>query len=72
MDGATPLFIASQNGHVELVRTLVDLGAAVDQAKVGVVGMCLVVGANDWVLFVRFDAAGGCDARYEALYAVRW
>ena len=33
--GASPLFIASQNGHVEAVRALVELGAAVNQAKVG-------------------------------------
>ncbi len=34
-NGATPLFIASQNGHVEAVRALVELGAAVNQAMVG-------------------------------------
>ena len=33
--GATPLYIASQKGHVEAVRDLVALGAAVNQAKVG-------------------------------------
>ena len=33
--GATPLFIASQEGHVGAVRALVELGAAVNQAKVG-------------------------------------
>ncbi len=34
-DGATPLYIASFNGHVEAVRALVELGAAVNQATVG-------------------------------------
>ncbi len=33
-DGATPLFIASQNGHVECVRALLEKGAAVIQAMV--------------------------------------
>jgi ankyrin repeat protein len=32
--GATPLFMASLNGHVEVVRALVEAGASVNQAKV--------------------------------------
>ena len=39
----TPLHIASANGHVETVRALVELGAAVNQAKVGLVDMSLCV-----------------------------
>jgi hypothetical protein len=35
MDGTSPLYAASQNGHVEAVRALVELGAAVSQADVG-------------------------------------
>ena len=34
-DGWTPLHIASQNGHVECVRALLDRGAAINQATVG-------------------------------------
>ncbi len=30
----TPLYVASQNGHVEAVRALLGAGAAVNQAKV--------------------------------------
>ena len=30
-DGATPLFIAAQEGHVEVVRFLVESGANKDQ-----------------------------------------
>ena len=31
-DGATPLFIASQNGHVDVVRVLVEQGADINKA----------------------------------------
>ena len=34
-DGATPLLIASQSGHLECVRALLDGGAAINQAMVG-------------------------------------
>jgi hypothetical protein len=33
--GATPLYIANKNGHVECVRALLDGGAAINQATVG-------------------------------------
>jgi hypothetical protein len=33
-DGRTPLFVASQNGHVQVVRALLGAGAAVNQATV--------------------------------------
>ncbi len=33
-DGRTPLYAASLNGHVEVVRALVGAGAAVNQAAV--------------------------------------
>lgn len=32
--GFTPLFVASQHGHIEVVRALVGAGAAVNQANV--------------------------------------
>ena len=32
-DGATPLYTASQKGHVEVVKLLCDAGAAKDQAR---------------------------------------
>ena len=35
-DGATPLYIASQSGHAEVVKALVMAGAAVNQAWVRV------------------------------------
>ncbi len=33
--GFTPLYIASQSGHVECVHALLDRGAAINQATVG-------------------------------------
>ena len=32
-DGATPLFIASQNGHVDVVSVLLEQGADIDKAR---------------------------------------
>jgi hypothetical protein len=33
-DGCTPLLVASQNGHMDVMRALVGAGAAVNQARV--------------------------------------
>jgi ankyrin repeat protein len=33
-DGETPLYIAAESGYVEIVRTLVRAGVAVNKAKV--------------------------------------
>ena len=48
-DGATPLYAASQEGHVEVVRLLVGSGSAVNQARVREDwGWCWCLGA--WVI----------------------
>jgi ankyrin repeat protein len=48
-DGLTPLYAASENGHVEVVRALVGAGAAVNQADV----------RDDWGCFWCSSARGG-------------
>jgi hypothetical protein len=51
-DGWTPLCIASQNGHDEVVRALVGAGAAVNQATVREDwGGCLCYGVGGWLVF---------------------
>ena len=47
--GFTPLYIASETGHVECVRTLLGGGAAINQAMVG----CASSKARDWGLRAR-------------------
>ena len=32
-DGCSPLYIASLNGHVDVVKTLLEAGASINQAK---------------------------------------
>jgi hypothetical protein len=48
-DGATPLLIASEKGHVDCVHALLDMGAAINQAMVG------STSSIAW-----HDIAGGC------------
>ena len=49
-EGVTPLYIASQNGNLECVRSLLGGGAAIDQAMVG----CTSPVAQDcWGGYVR-------------------
>ena len=51
-DATTPLYIASHNGHVEVVRALVGAGAAVDQAAVREdLGGCWCLGVRWWLVF---------------------
>ena len=45
-DGATPLFMAAQGGHVEIVRFLMDGGADVDKARTDDGVMPLIMAAQ--------------------------
>jgi hypothetical protein len=61
-DGATPLYIASRNGHVEVVRALVGAGAAVNQAKV----------CESWLAFgIRMHVGGWTWGGFGAHGALR-
>ena len=65
-DGATPLYIASQEGHVEAVRALVGLGAAVNQATVGLLEVSFWAGSVyplDGLWFVGVSVVGGAGIR---------
>ena len=49
-DGWTPLYAASHNCHVEVVRALVEAGAAVNQAAVREdLGGCWCSGVRGWL-----------------------
>jgi hypothetical protein len=49
-DGLTPLYAASHNGHVEVVRALVGAGAAVNQARVREdMSGCWCSGVRGWL-----------------------
>ena len=61
-DGATPLYIASQEGHDEVVRALVGAGAAVNQATVcDDLGGRWCSGARGWLVFgLQHARAASC------------
>ena len=48
-NGFTPLYIASQDGHVEAVTALIGAGAAVNQATVRDVSGGLYAGGRLWI-----------------------
>ncbi len=68
-DGASPLYVASQNGHVEVVRALLGAGADVGQVTVSrgfSVAKCVGYGV------VRRVADAECSAMCGWFCVVRW
>ena len=65
MTGASQLYIASKSGHVDVVRALVEAGAAVDQANVSrSAGVC--TGLTHW-------CCQGCAVIVRScVYALSW
>ena len=58
--GATPLFIASQSGHVECVRALLDRDAAINQATVGFT-IWMAEYCGGWVCAVMCGRLRACE-----------
>jgi hypothetical protein len=59
-DGATPLYIASQEGHDEVVRALVGAGAAVNRAAVrGDWGGCWFLAVHGRLLSISQQVRAG-------------
>ncbi len=54
-DGTTPLYAACRNGHVEVVRSLVGAGAAVNQADVCDDWGCCLYSVMRGLLVVRLQ-----------------
>ncbi len=70
--GASPLFIASQNGHVEVVQVLLGAGADVGQATVSW-GMQRGVGCVGYGAVRRaVDAVCGAMCVWVWVCVVRW
>ena len=61
-NGGTPLYAASQNGHVEVVRALVEAGAAPNQGKVRneVFGWAWMIGVDIALCVCIFVCACAC------------
>lgn len=72
----TPLMWAARAGHIETVRTLLDLGANVDEAKPeGTTSLTLAIINNHWELaskLLDWGADPNLGPGYTALHQVAW
>ena len=68
-DGVTPVFIAAQNGHFEVVRFLVESGANKDQGRIDAGGTSLYSAAyNGHLEVVRFLVESGASKDHGRTY----
>ena len=59
--GATPLWVAAENGHLDVVRHLVEGGADKDQAKISGATPLHIAAENGHLDVVRYLAEVGAD-----------
>ena len=60
-DGATPLYVAAQFGHLEVVRYLVQQGADKDTTDINGATPLLAASANGFLPIVRYLTEQGAD-----------
>jgi ankyrin repeat protein len=66
-DGATPLSIASRNGHVEVVRVLIDAGALINQALNNGATPLLIASQDGHVNVVRLLINAGATVKIDTM-----
>ena len=66
-NGETPLYVASQNGHVEVVRLLIDAGALINQAKNSGATPILAASQDGHVDVVRLLIDGGATVKIDTM-----
>eukprot|EP00438_Fugacium_kawagutii_P004074 Skav227082 [mRNA] locus=scaffold1387:157219:163724:- [translate_table: standard] len=69
--GASPLFIASQNGHLEVVRLLIDAGADVNKARTEGASPLFVASHKGHLEVVHLLLESGADRSHVPLDKLR-
>ena len=66
-DGVTPLYMASQNDHVEVVRLLIDAGALINQADEDGATSLFMASLNGHVDVVRLLIDAGATVKIDTM-----